>query len=195
MLEEVKQLVTEINNTNINIMGVSKSIIDLDNKRLEAVVDIALKGIELNKIWSNKSHVILTEGENAPIKYEYLKKLNSEEYLKGVRVGYYKGENYQSDVCCEKEEQYELWLLIDQFIVTKVSGIKIKEQWGRVNFKREVIKFDSDPFELNEDMSYRWDIDNIVTFIISNLKQRKENLDNRLIKQVDRLNRLNMLQI
>lgn len=195
MLEEIKGLVGEINTTNKEVMKVSNAIVELDSKRLEVIINTAMSGLSFDKIWSSKKYTISGESEISPVEYEYLRHEETNNFIKGIKVGQYKGEGYQTDICCEKEDLYELWLLPNQFIVTRMTGTKVKEQWGRASYNRVIVQRDVDVFELSEDLSYKWDIDVIVSSLVNNLKLRKDDLSYRLVKQVDRLEKLKSLQI
>ncbi len=192
MLNEIKQLVNNINSKVLEMKNVTDEVVKLDEKRLEVIVNSALSGLSFDKVWSSK--IGHTTGKDAAATYEYLKK--DEKYLKGLKVGQYRGENFREDEYCTYEDTYELWLSANGFFVTHMTGVKRADEWGQVELTRELRQLDADPLEVRMDSNeYYWDVDIVVSSIISALNTRADDLSYRLVKQKDRLEKLKSLQI
>lgn len=193
MTEDVRVFTEQIEEQLKILKDISTQILEYDEKRLERAVNIALPGMDFIKIWVSKKTVNRDDSEIAPVEYEYLMK--DDVYLKGVLVNIKRGDDYAINELEEREDARELWLTTKGFISMHLTGVRSMAKWGNIEYKREIIEYDCDPLELDEDMQYLWDQDEILDLVISNLKGRAEDLMYRVTKQKERLERLKQLQI
>lgn len=184
MIEEIKFLVQDINNTNLEVDKSMKDLIKIDEQRLELAVNTAIPGLSFNKIWSSKKGFI-SKGQDQ-VTYEYLE--YNGKNLKALKVGKYIGPAYSEDDYKIYKDTTELWFNAKGFYITHVTGIQDKNNFGEISLVRELLQVDADPLEINEETKdYYWDVDIIIKSIISGLKDRVESLNKRVIIQKQRL--------
>ena len=194
MEHNITTLSKKVAEQQIKLKQIVDDTISLDNVRLEKVILTAVAGLSFDKIWaSKKTSIAGDDNEITKILYTYLE--SNGKKIRAIKVAEYKGENYSNDTIIEREDKYELWLTSNSFIKTHVYGESVHGAWGRVDLVREVINYDCDPFTVNKDLEFEWDIDAIIESIYKHLEKRAKDLEDRIVKQEDRLNRIKELQI
>lgn len=194
MYEDLREMVEGIVSDEQELENVVQGVTELDRKRVQVIIAIAIHGLKFEKIWSFKQSVNTTDSEICPDEYEQLKR-EDDTFIKGVRICTYRGDRFSKDVVMLKEDLYELWLLSDgTFMSTHMTGSSKNEQWGVSKFTREVIMFHADPFETKE-LLFIWDSDVILSSIITNINSRYKDLKSRTKIQEERLEKLKALQL
>lgn len=167
--------------------------INLDSVRLEKIIITAVAGLSFDKVWASKKTSIAGNDEITKTLYTYIE--NNGKKIRAIKVDEYKGEDYSKDVISEREDRYELLLTPNSFIKTHVYGESIQGAWGRVDLVRDVMSYDYDPLTTNENLEYEWNIENIIESICQCLEKRNKDLEDRIVKQEERLNKIKTLQI
>lgn len=193
MFKDVERLVSEITAKQEDYKSNLEKLLQLDEVRLERVVSTALPGLQFDKVWSTKVGYAEAD-ERIQAECEYLR--HEDKYLKGLKVGMYRGEGYHEDGYMVTEDTFELWLNARQFFVTRKTGTRRRDEWGAVGLERSLVQLDADPFEINLDTGeLYWDADIIVDSIVKALDRRAEDLNERLLKQENRLDKLKALRL
>lgn len=77
----------------------------------------------------------------------------------------------------------------------QLTGDVEKNNISPSTFERIIIAEDVDTFELDDNYSYIWDLDEIVANIAQGVISRVEKINKRLEEQTDRLNKLKQLNL
>lgn len=191
--EEITIMSENIAEKESKLKEIMNEVIDIDSVRLQRVLNISVAGLSFDKVWETKKTSVAGENEISKVTYTYLEKNGKK--LRALKLLEYKGEGYSKDDIAEREDKYELWLTPNSYIKTHVFGESIKELWGRIDLRREVINYDYDPLTLNQSLEYEWDIDLIIESICNHLKERNNDLEYRIVKQSERLAEIKKLHI